>query len=431
MIKRLRTICLTLLVRLSCGAYGEAAGITQYQKFTSPAYWLSQNADGDNVVLTAGEIADFNQDIRAASPTVYDLTRYPETVSGKKVSAYIKDYIDLSGTLYRKSKPVSSSYKDNLRLQINSSSLPATVQVRYGVTVKRANLRNLPTGEGLFSSAEDREFDVLQETALDPGEAVVILHTSTNGYFYYVQAYNYRGWLSKYDVAETDRDLWLSYANPKDFLLVKDKSYNLKINGQTMLFQQGARLKFITKKARNYTVQVPVRTQAGKLQEVKVNVSAATALNEGYLPYTTNNLLRSAFKFYGEDYGWGGLQNSVDCSSFVSNVYRTVGIFLPRDADEQENSAGIRQIMGNMDSKQRSGVIKSLSPGSTLHMDGHVMVYLGSSNGIPYAIHSLGSHYTGGKRNNTMKVVVSDLNFQKANGKAFLNELTTCVTFRK
>lgn len=86
--------------------------------------------------------------------------------------------------------------------------------------------------------------------------------------------------------------------------------------------------------------------------------------------------------------------------------------------------------MGNMSSAQRANVIKGLTPGSTLHMDGHVMLYLGSSNEISYAIHSLGSHYTGGTRHSVMKVVVSDLNLQKSNGNTYLDELTTCVTFR-
>lgn len=169
------------------------------------------------------------------------------------------------------------------------------------------------------------------------------MHTSTNGYFYYVQAYNYRGWLSKFDVAETDRSIWLRYAEPKNFLTVVAKDYTLKADGAQVLFQQGARLQLADKKASAYTVKVPVRTKEGKLQEEKVVLAANASLHEGYLPYTTNNIIRSAFKFYDSVYGWGGLQQSVDCSSFISNAYRTVGIFLPRNADEQETSAGIHK----------------------------------------------------------------------------------------
>jgi hypothetical protein len=155
----------------------------------------------------------------------------------------------LSDELYREGKLVSDNYKNILRSQTNAAAIPAEVTVRYGVTVRRANLRNLPTGEGLFFYASDRNFDALQETALDPGEAVAILHTSTNGYFYYVQAYNYRGWLSKFDVAETDRSTWLRYAEPKNFLTVVAKDYTLKADGAQVLFQQGARLQLADKKA--------------------------------------------------------------------------------------------------------------------------------------------------------------------------------------
>ena len=171
----------------------EAAGITAYEKFISPAYWTEHNADGDKVVLNAAGVEAFNKKIIAASPTVYDMAAYPKTLSGKTVATYVNTHTDLSDELYREGKLVSDNYKNILRSQTNAAAIPAEVTVRYGVTVRRANLRNLPTGEGLFFYAGDRNFDALQETALDPGEAVAILHTSTNGYFYYVQAYNYRG----------------------------------------------------------------------------------------------------------------------------------------------------------------------------------------------------------------------------------------------
>ena len=425
MIKNFLFLCITALVLLAPKGPVEAAGITAYEKFITPAYWTEHNADGDKVVLNAAGVEAFNKKIIAASPTVYDLAAYPKTLSGKTVAAYVNAHTDLSDDLYRDGKLVSDNYKNILRAQTNASAIPAEVTVRYGVTVRRTNIRNLPTGEGLFFYASDRNFDALQETALDPGEAVAILHTSTNGYFYYVQAYNYRGWLSKFDVAETDRATWSRYAAPKNFLTVIARDYTLKADGAQVLFQQGSRLQLADKKAASYTV-----TKEGKLQEEKVILAANSSLHEGYLPYTTNNIIRCAFKFYDAVYGWGGLQNSVDCSSFISNAYRTVGIFLPRNADEQETSAGIHKKMGNMSSAQRANVVKSLTPGSTLHMDGHVMLYLGSSNEVPYAIHSLGSHYTGGTRHSVMKVVVSDLELQKSNGNTYLDELTTCVTFR-
>lgn len=430
MIRKLVLLGVTLLVVAASQNSGAAAGVTTYEKFISPVYWTEHNPDGDKIVLNAAGVKSFNQKVINASPSVYNLSAYPKTVTGKTVTAYISNYIDLNEALYREGKPVSDHYKNILREQINAAAVPAEIEVQYGVTVRRTNMRNLPTGEGLFFYASDNSFDALQETTLDPGEAVAILHTNANGYFYYVQAYNYRGWLSKFDVAATDRSTWERYAAPEKFLTIVDKDYTLKADGSPVLFQQGARLQLNDKKTNTYTVKVPVRNKEGKLTEEKAVLSANAALHEGYLPYTTNNIINSAFKSYNAVYGWGGLRNSVDCSSFISNIYRTVGIFLPRNADEQETSAGIHKKLGNMSSAQRINMLKTLSPGSTLHMDGHVMLYLGTSNDTPYAIHSMGSHYTGGTRHSVMQVVVSDLSLQKSTGKTFLDELTTCVTFR-
>ena len=292
MIKNFLFLCITALVLLAPKGPVEAAGITAYEKFITPAYWTEHNADGDKVVLNAAGVEAFNKKIIAASPTVYDLAAYPKTLSGKTVAAYVNAHTDLSDDLYRDGKLVSDNYKNILRAQTNASAIPAEVTVRYGVTVRRTNIRNLPTGEGLFFYASDRNFDALQETALDPGEAVAILHTSTNGYFYYVQAYNYRGWLSKFDVAETDRATWSRYAAPKNFLTVIARDYTLKADGAQVLFQQGSRLQLADKKAASYTVKVPVRTKEGKLQEEKVILAANSSLHEGYLPYTTNNIIR-------------------------------------------------------------------------------------------------------------------------------------------
>lgn len=430
MLKKIFYCLITFVVVFTASLKSEAAGITTYEKFITPSYWTANNTNGDKLILNAAAVAAFNKKVVSASPSVYDMQSYPTSLKGSTVSSYINNHLDMKEVLYREGKKVSENYKKILLTQLNVGTIANDVKVRYGVTIVRSNIRNMPTGEGLFYYASDKSFDALQDTALDPSEPVAILHTSANGYFYYVQAYNYRGWISKFDVAETDRSTWEKYTNPKSFLTVVGKEYKVKADGKESLYQQGARLQLTGKSSSGYTVKVPVRTKEGKLQEAKVNLNNNAALHEGYLPYTTNNLINSAFKFYGSVYGWGGLENSVDCSSFVSNIYRTVGIFLPRDADEQENSAGIHKKMGSMTSTQRTNVIKTLTPGSTLHMDGHVMIYIGVSNEVPYVIHSLGSHYTGGNRHVAMKVVVSDLNLQKSSGNSYLNELTTCVTFK-
>ena len=198
-----------------------------------------------------------------------------------------------------------------------------------------------------------------------------------------------------------------------------------------MLYQQGARLPIVTEQPTFYTVEVPQKLSNGRLQKYKVNVpKIIKAVHKGYLPYTTNNILRSVFRFYGMPYGWGGLKDSVDCSALVLNAYRTVGLYLPRNSDEQANTAGMRTLLEGLDKGKRLAVIKDLQPGAALYMDGHVVMYLGQINGAPYSIHALGSHFVKGERQREMQVVVSDLTLLRSSGNSFLEDVHTAVEFK-
>ena len=408
-----------------------ASGITTYPALVSPAYWLKQNQEGDKLVLDDKGIDSFNTKIRTVSRTVFDLSAYPTTVSGDSLKTRIMNYAVLEDDLYLNGNKVSDNYKNILRSQTNIKAIPATVTVRYAVTTTRAPIRNLPTGQGLFYYAADKEFDVLQETSLDPGEPVAILHQSANGYFYYVQSYNYSGWISRFNVGLTDKRTWLQYAKPKEFLVVTDAKYVLHLGKNELLYQQGARINLVKEEPALYTVEVPVRQPNGNLSKSRLQVpKVSKAVHKGYLPYTSNNIVNSAFKFYGMPYGWGGLKDSVDCSALVLNAYRTVGIYLPRNTDEQANTAGIRNLLEGLDNAQRLSVIRDLQPGACLYMDGHVVMYIGQINGAPYSIHALGSHYVKGVRQREMQVVVSDLTLQRSSGNSFLADLQTAVEFK-
>ncbi len=419
-----------VLCSLLCPWGAGAAGITNYPPLVNPAHWTAQNAAGDQVILDSKGVSAFNAKVRSASRTVPDLVNYPASMSGDSLKTKIMDYSVLDDDLYLHGNKVSENYKDILRKQTNISAVTASVKVRYGVTVRRTAVRALPTGEGLYYYAADTDFDALQQTMLDPGESVAVLHTSANGYFYYVQAVNYSGWVSKFNVALAEKKDWLAFAKPESFLVVTAAGYTLKTAGENVLYQQGARLPVESVQGDVYTVLAPVRASSGTLQKQKLFVPKSSAgVHYGYLPYTSNNIINAAFKFYGQPYGWGGLKNSVDCSSLVFNAYRTVGIILPRDADQQEQGAGTRHALSG-DDKTRKQQINKLLPGAALYMDGHVLIYIGQINGEPYAIHALGSHYANGQSRKEMKVVVSDLNLKRASGQTHLQALTSAIEYK-
>ena len=425
-----RFLCLCLLCLCCVALPVNAAGITNFSKLVTADYWIENNPEGETIILGDKGIEKFNAEIRKVSPTVVDLANYPTTIKKRALKMKLNNFEALDEDLYLRGNKVSENYKGILRNLVNAAAITDDVQVKYAVVVRRSNLRNLPTGEGLFYFAADKDFDALQETALDPCDPVVVLHTSQNGQFHYVQAVNYSGWISTYDIAFTDRETWLKYVAPEKFVVVVGKSVKLKTWDETVEYQQGSRIPFTSVDDKAYVLNVAGRGKDGNLDKVKVKVAKNAALNEGYLPYTSNNILCSAFKFYGEPYGWGGLKNSVDCSSLIYNAYRTVGIYLPRNADEQEASAGLHIDLNKMDDATKLTTIQGLTPGTGLYMDNHCLMYLGKSNGVPFVLHALGSYYNEGKNVRIMRIVVSDLTLNRHNGNTMLTDLTNAVEFK-
>ena len=99
---------------------------------------------------------------------------------------------------------------------------------------------------------------------------------------------------------------------------------------------------------------------------------------------TGADVVTTAESFLGTEYRWGGMSHEgIDCSGLVWIAYRTVGITMPRDADQQ-------RAMG------REVDRGALRPGDLLFSPGHVAISRGGSS----FVHARGSAGT---------VVVNDL----------------------
>jgi len=66
-----------------------------------------------------------------------------------------------------------------------------------------------------------------------------------------------------------------------------------------------------------------------------------------------------------------------DCSHFIMDIYRTMGIIIPRDASMQEEGAAGKYIKFIGSIKDRENTLNQLVPGDPIYMKGHVAMYLG------------------------------------------------------
>ena len=424
-----KKLLLTILTLLFCQT--ALAGVITNSPLDTAAFWTSRTPHGDEVILTPAQIKSFNQKIYQATPTSFDLAALPDRINRSVFMNALTDYSAISATVYRNGTKVEQDYKNNLMANVNANQVPAQVKIRYGVITRHCNMRVLPTEDGLFDEPDDIYYDDLQDTTLEIGEPVVIYHASRDGLFYYVQMHNYQGWVKAENIALAPRSKWLKYVQPERFLLVIGKDYSLPRAGEGLYCQMGTRLPLTGVSDAGYTVTVPARNPQGRLQENQVTLKKSAALHKGYLPYTTNNIFRQAFKFYGNVYGWGGLLHSVDCSSLIYDVYRTMGIYLPRNAKEQRDTAGIGTKVEGFTEKQRLAALETLPPGSSIHLGGtHAMIYLGMVDHVPYVIHSASSYIEGNQKIYIRQVLVSDLNLHKKHNQTFLSLSNKYMTFR-
>lgn len=410
-----------------------AASVEISDERATAEYWTKRNPDGDKILIDAQSIAQLNNQIRTRDAYSVDLSKYPETISADTVKSKITQLTDdiqltnVDDLYFSNGAAVPHAGFQKTMTNRNLDALTGQLKVRYAVTTERTNLKLVPENTGWYPKPIEYHLDEIQGTAIDPAEALAVLYDSLDGKMIFVQTRNYFGWVDKSKVTFTDRKTWLTYVNPAEFLVVTNNKKFVTVNDKMILFQMGAKipLKNATVTDNAWTARIPVDS-GGTLTEVDVNIPNDIHVNKGFIPCTNNNFIRQAFKFLGNVYGWGGLDNSVDCSAFVNDIYRTMGIEIPRDADRQEKSLTRLTVFNDMTHDARITAVKRSPSGALLFKPGHVMMHLGADDkGTPLIIHALSSYYDGTQKVFLRKVIVSDLSYKNASGVATIDGLTS------
>ena len=425
--KRLLPVLLVLTLLLS-GRMGAEASPEITDARATAAYWTQRNPQGDTVLLTREQVKAANEALRRRNDTLFDLASVSESVSGAEVRQRIEkvqaigdfDTAELP-SLYKNGSALTAYSYAFARKNCNLDALPERAETRYGVVTRRANLRLLPEVAGWFESAGDVHYDTLQATALDPAEPVAVLGDSYDKKFAFVRTRFYDGWLAKSDFAETDRATWESFVHPADFAVVTANKKTMENGaGESLLFQMGAKIPLAAGADGDKVLLMPVSNN-GTLQIKRRPAAFDATLHEGFLPCTENNFVRQGFRFLGDEYGWGGLDDSVDCSAFTSDVYRSMGIEIPRDADVQGQALPYRvELHGKTDARLALLTI-AFPVGTLLSNDTHVMMYIGQdADGTPMALQAMSSYFDETGKHYLRQVVLTTLVYPNAEGKPYI-----------
>jgi cell wall-associated NlpC family hydrolase len=373
----------------------------------TPEFWTARLPDADRVLADPASIALQNARLRSIDPAVHSLEALPTTLDRSRVLAWVEG-------LSRPPAPVlydghgaeiTAEEMRGLTESLALHAIPASQPTRFGLVTHRASLRRFPTLRQAFKRRDERELDRFQESAFFPGTPVAVVHADSTGGWVFVVGEFYSAWIPAEAVATGERATVLDYARRDPCLIVTGAQIRTAHTNELpavseLVLDMGVRVPRIehwpTDRAVNgqlpgdgQVIELPLRGSAGELHIVPALLPAGADVNAAPLDYTRSVLIHQAFKFLGERYGWGHAHGARDCSGFVSEVYRSVGIELPRNSRDQAASEAFDRLAFEPGTKHsaRVAALKRLQAGDLVFVPGHVMMVLGQTREGPWVIH--------------------------------------------
>ena len=373
----------------------------------TPDYWVERQRQADKPVLDRGAIASQNRKLQQTDPSLHDVEGLPTTLEAARVREWIEALSSRpEKALYdERGKPVTKKAIDGFMDALNLKAIPKTQPTRYGLVVHRADLRTFPTTTRVFSSVGDTDIDRFQESAFFPGTPVAIVHESRDHKWLFVVGTFYAAWIEKQYVAEGSKTQVFSYTRKVPYLVVTGANVRTTMTPDlpevsSLQLDMGVRVPVLKEwpgtqpvngqaAYTSHVIELPVRNEDGSLRIVPALLPRIADVSPDYLPLTRANVIRQAFKFLGERYGWGHSYGTRDCSGFVSEVYRSFGVQLPRNTRDQSVSPALNRLAFSASDgrDKRADAMRDLQVGDLVYIPGHVMMVIGHDNGMPYVIH--------------------------------------------
>jgi hypothetical protein len=369
----------------------------------TPEFWTARLPDADARLADPASIAAQNERLRALDPAVRSLESMPDSIAGDQVRAWI-------GALSRKPAQqlfdghgveVTPAELDELVNALALDAVPANQTTRFGLVTHRASLRTFPSARQVFNQRGDTDLDRFQESAFFPGTPVVVVHGDRSGDWVFVVGEFYAAWITTEAVAIGERRIVLGYGRREPSLIVTGPQVRTMPSEDEptlseLVLDMGVRVPLLEDSPASdgngtdaHVIELPVRTPGGGLRIARSMLPRHADVSPTPLEYTRGVLIRQAFKFLGERYGWGHAHGARDCSGFVSEVYRSVGIELPRNSQDQAASEAFDRLVfdANVDRAARIAALRRLQAGDLVYTPGHVMMVLGQTREGPWVIH--------------------------------------------
>jgi len=384
------------------------------RELKSPGFWTSLHPFADEKILDAEEALRLNEHIRTKMKLTKDVSKIRKTVSGEKLAKTLKSSLDSLGSGARHLKTYGTADKDflsDMGKNMRAGAIPETVKVKFALINSYADQRVLPTREMLPGNREDPDFDDLQNSSLDLGTPVAVLHESRDGKWLYTWGPSSDGWVEKEKVSFLDRGKLKTYVNSPGFVVVTGAKADIFLDPAMTVYHDYVRMgsRFPAKPGPGAVVEISIPDRkANSGDRISKAYISRESVSFGYLAYTPRNVIHQAFRLNNAPYSWGSANGEQDCSGFIQQVFASFGILLPRNSSAQAEIGTLLGKFGKQtEDREKLLVLSEKAAGGVtlVYMNGHIMLFLGMHEGKPYIIHDAWSYRSRGRFGDEQRVI--------------------------
>jgi cell wall-associated NlpC family hydrolase len=195
-------------------------------------------------------------------------------------------------------------------------------------------------------------------------EPLILLKQTPDGYYLCHAIDGYVGYVSVADVHRVSAKEFHAYHAASQAYLLKDFKFN------SVTIPAGARLHVASVAPQKITVQSP----AGEKFTIP---TGQFEIGDPRPTHLINIIIDTAMQLRETKYVWGGkTSDGIDCSGLIQLAFKTHGINLPRDADEQVLVGAMVATRSDRTDLRRGDLLFFLSRRGTIN---HVALYLGNN----------------------------------------------------
>ena len=281
----------------------------------------------------------------------------------------------------------------NLMLQnANLKTYPSKLQP--AITIYNTNLREIPTHEYRFSEPtndiNENPFDLFQYSILHAGMPVMIVHTSNDGLWHYVECPIAGGWVAASDLAYVDESFMEKWKNNKFVAITKD---NVQLDGIAMSMKNqgniGMILPTVGEDKKTWQVLLPISGSGNKAEIKQISLPKNVAQLKPIV-LTPKNAATIGNVMMGQRYGWGGTLGLRDCSALTRDMLAPFGIWIGRNSSVQAKTGLVINLDGLLGSEKEKIVLNQGIPFlSLVGLKGHITMYVGPYKGRPAIFHNI------------------------------------------